>query len=222
MRRARRGSPAAQAVRRAGDAARLRRRGGQWSAARLPAVTTNRRMPSAASTRAAGGNRPFGSRTTRAGLGPSTRRTVNCGSSAIAVPTPITTASTSARSRCRWASPALAVDVMRMPGRGGDARVDRLAALPDHHQVVDGPVPQRPEKVLPGRRQRNQLPFRNVSRHRRPRRLRAGSSGSRAITSARACQGAHRSSSITCFQSTPRRAMIFSLEDTANVAKKTR
>ena len=44
---------------------------------------------------------PLGSMTTRAGLGPVTRRTVSCGSSAMAVPTPTTTASTSARSRCR-------------------------------------------------------------------------------------------------------------------------
>ena len=69
-------------------------------------VTTSRRIPSAASTRAVAGNRPLGSTMTRAGLGPSTRRTVNCGSSAIAVPTPMTTASTSARRRCRWARPA--------------------------------------------------------------------------------------------------------------------
>ena len=44
--------------------------------------------------------------TTRAGCVPATRRTVNCGSSAIAVPTPITTASTKARRRCKWVSPA--------------------------------------------------------------------------------------------------------------------
>ena len=51
-------------------------------------------------------SRPFGSSTTRAGCGPATRRTVSCGSSASAVPTPMTTASTSARSRCKWARPA--------------------------------------------------------------------------------------------------------------------
>jgi len=53
-----------------------------------------------------GPSRPDGSRTTRAGLGPATRRTVNCGSSATAVPTPTTIASTRARRRCRWARPA--------------------------------------------------------------------------------------------------------------------
>ena len=63
------------------------------------------------------------------GSGPATRRTVNCGSSASAVPTPTTTASTSARRRCRWASPSAPVDVVRVSAGGGDAGVDRLAAL---------------------------------------------------------------------------------------------
>ena len=43
----------------------------------------------------------------------------------------------------------LAIDVMRVAGGGGDAGIDRLAALPDHHEVVDYPLPQRAENVLP-------------------------------------------------------------------------
>ena len=44
--------------------------------------------------------------TARAGCGPSTRRTVSCGSSATAVPAPTSTTSTSARMRCRCSIPA--------------------------------------------------------------------------------------------------------------------
>src|SRR5262249_41873826 len=48
----------------------------------------------------------FGPRPPRPGLGPPTRRTVICEPSVRAVPTPITPASTSARSRCGWGRPA--------------------------------------------------------------------------------------------------------------------
>ena len=65
-----------------------------------------RRVPSAVRTRASGGSRPRGSSTMRAGLGPATRRTVSCGSSATAVPMPTKTPSTSARSLWRCANPA--------------------------------------------------------------------------------------------------------------------
>jgi hypothetical protein len=33
--------------------------------------------------------------------------------------------------------PGRAIDVMGVPGAGGDAGVDRLAELPDHDQPVD-------------------------------------------------------------------------------------
>ncbi len=45
--------------------------------------------------------------------------------------------------------PGLAVDVVRVSGRGGDAGIDRLSALPDDDEVVDRALPQRPENVLP-------------------------------------------------------------------------
>ena len=43
----------------------------------------------------------------------------------------------------------LSVDVMRVAGGGGDAGVDRLAALPDHDQVVGASLPQRAEECPP-------------------------------------------------------------------------
>ena len=95
-----------------------------------------RRTPSSAHICAEAGSLPRGSITTRAGLGPATRRTVNSGSSATAVPTPTTTASTRARRRCRWSSPRGTVDVFGMPALRRHAPVDRLAHLADHHQVV--------------------------------------------------------------------------------------
>jgi hypothetical protein len=45
--------------------------------------------------------------------------------------------------------PGLAIDIMRVAGRGGDAGVERLAALRDEDEVVDRSLPQRPENVLP-------------------------------------------------------------------------
>ena len=53
------------------------------------------------STRASLGIRPWGSMITRTGEGPGTVRVVSWGSSAVTVWAPTTTASTSARSRCR-------------------------------------------------------------------------------------------------------------------------
>ena len=46
--------------------------------------------------------------------------------------------------------PGHAVDVFRVPGGGGDAGVDRLAELPDHHQIIDQAAAQRPEHITPG------------------------------------------------------------------------
>src|SRR5215475_2392687 len=68
-------------------------------------VMIRRRTPSSVSALAVAGSRPFGSITTRAGLGPSTSRTVSCGSSASTVPIPTTTASTSERNLCKCARP---------------------------------------------------------------------------------------------------------------------
>ncbi len=45
--------------------------------------------------------------------------------------------------------PGLAIDIMRVAGRRGDAGVERLAALRDQDEVVDRSLPQRPENVLP-------------------------------------------------------------------------
>ena len=50
--------------------------------------------------------------------------------------------------------PGRPVDVVRMSGFGRDPAVQRLADLADHDQIVDPPVPQRPEQLLPRRRQR--------------------------------------------------------------------
>ena len=46
-----------------------------------------------------------------------------------------------------------AVDVVGVAAGGGDAGVDRLTALRYHDHVVDLPTAQRPEDVLPGRRE---------------------------------------------------------------------
>jgi len=43
----------------------------------------------------------------------------------------------------------LAVDIVGVPARGGNAAIDRLATLCDQNKVVDRPSPQRPENVLP-------------------------------------------------------------------------
>ena len=48
--------------------------------------------------------------------------------------------------------PVAAVDVVRMPGHGRGAAVERLADLPDHHEVVHQTRAQRPENALPARR----------------------------------------------------------------------
>ena len=91
--------------------------------------TTRRRTPSGRSTRASSGRRPRGSITTRAGLGPSTRRTVRRGSSPSAVRTPTTTASASARQRWRWRRPSGPETAVASPRERGDAAVERLADL---------------------------------------------------------------------------------------------
>src|SRR5215470_11256410 len=41
-----------------------------------------------------------------------------------------------------------------MAGRGGDTGVDRLAKLPDDHQIVPNPLTQWTKNILPGRGQR--------------------------------------------------------------------
>ena len=62
----------------------------------------------------------------------------------------------------------LAVDVVRVSGGRGDAGVDRLAALADQNEIVDGALAQRPENVLPGLRQ-GTIPGAERFRYRRPR-----------------------------------------------------
>jgi hypothetical protein len=62
----------------------------------------------------------------------------------------------------------LAVDVMRVSGERGDAGVDRLAALADQNEIVDGALAQRPENVLPGLRQ-GTIAGAERFRYRRPR-----------------------------------------------------
>ena len=121
-----RGSPPERSSRRAPAARTTSTPGGR---VRSQAWTTRRRAPSAASTCASSGSRPRGSITTRAGLGPSTRRTVSRGSSASAVRTPTTTASASARQRCRWRRPSGPEIAGRVAGDRRDAAVERLADL---------------------------------------------------------------------------------------------
>ena len=115
----------------------------------LAAVTTSRRVPSADNTRAVTGNRPFGSTTTRAGLGPSTRRTVNSGSS------------------------GLAVDVMGVPARSGNAGIDRLPTLRDDNEIIDHALTQRAENIFPWLRQ-GTIGIAKRFRYRRPRQSGAG------------------------------------------------
>jgi len=50
--------------------------------------------------------------------------------------------------------PGLAIYIMGVSGSCRDAGIDRLAALPDHHQLIDDPLPEGTEKFLPRRRQR--------------------------------------------------------------------
>ena len=57
---------------------------------------------------------------------------VELGSSASTVPTPTTTASTSARSRCRWSSARPPLISAGLPARRRDTPVERLAELGDH------------------------------------------------------------------------------------------
>ena len=64
--------------------------------------------------------------------------------------------------------PGRPIDVVRVAGFGRNPAIERLADLADDHQVVDRPVPQRPEQLLPGRRQRA---------GQRPKRLRNGGPG---------------------------------------------
>ena len=90
---------------------------------------TRRRTPSGRRTRASSGRRPRGSITTRAGLGPCTRRTVRRGSSPRTVRTPTTTASASARQRWRWRRPSGPETSAGVAVRGGDAAVEGLADL---------------------------------------------------------------------------------------------
>ena len=45
------------------------------------------------------------------------------------------------------------VDVLGVTGRRRDPTVERLADLPDNHQIVHHPVPQRAEQIRPGLRQ---------------------------------------------------------------------
>ena len=62
---------------------------------------------------------------------------------------PTSTASTSARSRCRCVKPGRTVDVFGVPGDRRDPAVDRLADLPDHDEVIDRPPAQRTEPGFP-------------------------------------------------------------------------
>jgi len=48
--------------------------------------------------------------------------------------------------------PFAAIDVVRMPRHRRGAAVERLADLPDHHEIVHQPGAQRPENALPPRR----------------------------------------------------------------------
>ena len=64
----------------------------------------------------------------------------------------MTTASTSGAQPVEMVEPVAAVDVVRMPGHGRGAAVERLADLPDHHEIVHQPGAQRPENALPARR----------------------------------------------------------------------
>ena len=50
--------------------------------------------------------------------------------------------------------PRRPVDVVGMSGFGRDPAVQRLADLADHDQFIDPAMPQRPEQLLPRRRQR--------------------------------------------------------------------
>ncbi len=48
--------------------------------------------------------------------------------------------------------PFAAIDVVGMPGHRCGTAVERLADLPDHHEIVHQPGAQRPENALPPRR----------------------------------------------------------------------
>ena len=45
------------------------------------------------------------------------------------------------------------VDVLRMTSSRRDPAIERLADLPDNHEIVDRPAPQRAEQIRPGLRQ---------------------------------------------------------------------
>ena len=83
--------------------------------------------------RRARGRRRAGGRAGRSprgpGSGPATRRTVRRGSSPRAVRTPTSTASASARQRCRWQRPSGPEIAVASPRGRGDAAVERLADL---------------------------------------------------------------------------------------------
>jgi len=64
--------------------------------------------------------------------------------------------------------PGRSVDVVRMPAVGGDAPIERLAELGDHHEVVDRAGAQRAEQRVPrcrqiavrrAERRRNRMPL---------------------------------------------------------------
>ena len=118
------------------------------------AVISSRRTPSSANNFAQPPSRLLGSMTARAGLRPGTCRTVSCGLSASAVPTPTTTASTSARKPVQMRETGRTVDIVRMTGRGRDPAIERLPDLADDNEIVDRPVPQRAEQISPPLRQR--------------------------------------------------------------------
>src|SRR5262245_7126380 len=116
----------------------------------------------------------------------------------------------------------LAVDVVRVSGRGGDAGVDRLAALADQNEIVDHAFAQRPENVLPGLRQ-GTIAAAKRFRYRRP-----GQSGGGAVFTAvgliaiRPGTAALRHGRIPAFRSLLPRAMIFRWNVGANAQRKRR
>src|SRR5262245_12978048 len=62
---------------------------------------------------------------------------------------------------------------MRVAGGGGDAGIDRLAALRDQHEVIDYPLPQRAKNAFPRLRQ-GTIGCAKRCRYARPRALGAG------------------------------------------------